>query len=168
MQYPVEFLRAQQLLYDPLGLKVDQFVYERESREYEAATFLLEGHFARFRVAKITPTKVGQFVTLWKREGNGPILPFDLADPVDLFVINVKRNDDFGQFVFPKVLLYEKGFISKGGDGGKRAMRLYPPWDKTDNRQAKATQKWQLDYFFQVPIQVEEEKNRFQCLLLSF
>jgi hypothetical protein len=29
------------------------------------------------------PTKVGQFVTLWKRLGRGPIQPFDLSYPVE-------------------------------------------------------------------------------------
>jgi MepB protein len=43
---------------------------------------LLNGLRVQYRVAKITPTKVGQFVTLWKRVGRGPIQPFDLSDPV--------------------------------------------------------------------------------------
>jgi len=46
--------------------------------------------------------------------------------------------------------LYEKGIISKDGQGGKRAMRIYPAWDVTDNPQAKRTQAWQLNYFFEI------------------
>lgn len=26
-------------------------------------------------------------------------------------------------------------------------MRIYPPWDKAENSQAKKTQAWQLNYF---------------------
>ncbi len=26
-------------------------------------------------------------------------------------------------------------------------MRIYPPWDKADNAQAKRTQAWQVQYF---------------------
>jgi hypothetical protein len=41
-----------------------------------------------------------------------------------------------------------KNYVSKDGKGGKRAMRIYPPWDITDNRQAKKTQAWAVDVFF--------------------
>jgi hypothetical protein len=37
---------------------------EAESAEYGAYTFELNDLSVRFRVAKITPTKIGQFVTL--------------------------------------------------------------------------------------------------------
>lgn len=30
-------------------------------------------------------------------------------------------------------------------------MRIYPPWDITDSRQANKTQAWQLMYFFEIP-----------------
>jgi len=47
-------------------------------------------------------------------------------------------------------VLYEKGFISKERKGGKRAMRVYPPWDITESNQAKKTQEWQIKYFFEI------------------
>jgi len=43
--------------------------------------------------------------------------------------------------------LLEYGIISKAGIGGKRAIRVYPGWDKPDSNQAKKTQAWQQYYF---------------------
>lgn len=145
-----DFLAARKLVFEPSDLVVSGLHKEAESEEYGAFEFKLNGLAIKFRVAKITPTKVGQFVTLWKRFGTGPILPYDMADPIDLFVISVRNSEHFGQFVFPKALLCEKGIVSKEGRGGKRAMRVYPPWDITENRQAKKTQSWQLMYFLEI------------------
>lgn len=123
---------------------------EAESKEYGACTFRMNNQIVKFRVAKITPTKTGQFVTLWKRIGNGTIMPYDTTDPIDLFIISVRSGEHLGQFIFPKDVLQRKGFISSDGIGGKRAMRVYPPWDKPDSRQAKNTQNWQLLYFAEI------------------
>jgi hypothetical protein len=145
-----DLLIVQKTVYEPSGLVCKDFVQEAESQEYGACTFVVNGRCVKFRVAKITPTKVGQFVTLWKRVECGPIMPHDMTDSVDLFVISVRDGQSFGQFVFPKNVLYEKGFVSKQGQGGKRAMRVYPPWDTVDNHQAKQTQLWQLHYFLEI------------------
>lgn len=145
-----DLIAAQKFAYAPIGLTIDHFAAEAESKKYAAAEFKMNDLNIKFRVAKITPTKVGQFVTLWKRIGKGPIQPFDMADPFDLFVISVRTADDFGQFVFPKTVLHEKGIISKDGKGGKLAIRVYPPWYVADNKQAISTQKWQLLYFFKI------------------
>lgn len=120
---------------------------EAESADYGAYEFVLNERRIKFRVAKITPTKIGQFVTLWKRIGNGPIQPFDLSDPVDCFVVSTRHAENFGQFVFPTSVLCAHDIVSKQGEGGKRAIRVYPPWDKTVSHQAQKTQRWQLDYF---------------------
>jgi hypothetical protein len=93
---------------------------------------------------------MGQFVTLWKRLGQGPIMPFDALDPIDLVVISVQKGDHYGQFVFPKKVLAAKGVFTTNCKDGKRAIRVYPPWDATENAQAKRTQKWQLEYFLEV------------------
>ncbi len=39
------------------------------------------------------------------------MIPYDLSDPVDLFVVSVRKGDYVGQFVFPKNVLHEKGFV---------------------------------------------------------
>jgi hypothetical protein len=163
--YP-DLIAAQKLAYEPSGLMMDHFAIEEESEEYAASEFTMNHRSIKFRVAKITPTKIGQFVTLWKRIGSGPIQPFDMSDPFDLFVISVRTPEYFGQFVFPKLVLYEKGIVSKDGKGGKRAIRVYPPWDITDNKQAIETQKWQLSYFFEIPLNAQTEVSRIQKLFL--
>lgn len=141
---------AQERAYGPSGLTAVRIVQEAESSEYGACVFEMNNKIIRFRTAKITPTKIGQFVTLWKRIGNGPIMPFDKADAVDLFVVSVRKNDRCGQFVFSKELLWQRGFVSCEGKGGKRAMRVYPPWDRPDSPQALKTQAWQIGYFFEI------------------
>lgn len=44
------------------------------------------------------------------------------------------------------------------------AMRVYPPWDKAINRQAQKTQKWQIDYFLEIPKNSETDLIRAQTL----
>ena len=153
-----DLLAAQRLAYEPGNLNCDMVIQEKESQEYAACTFEMNNKIINFRVAKITPTKIGQFVTMWKRIDNGPIMPYDLSDSFDLFVISVRKAEHFGQFVFPKSVLWQKGFVSKDGKGGKRAMRVYPPWDITDSPQAKKTQTWQLIYFFEIQPNVDISK----------
>ena len=150
MTHP-DLLMAQKHAYEPNKMTISHLKKEAESEDYGAFEFSMNSKKIKFRVAKITPTKIGQFVTLWKRNGKGPILPYDTTDPIDLFVISVRTPNHFGQFVFPKNVLYEEGVLSKEGKGGKRALRVYPPWDIAENNQAKKTQKWQLLYFFEIP-----------------
>ncbi|TRW25824.1 MepB family protein [Flavobacterium zepuense] len=145
-----EPFKTKSLIYDTLGYTFDTLVAEKESQDYSAFTFTLNNLKIVFRSAKITPTKTGQFVTLWKRLSNGPIMPFNALDPIDLVVISVQKNNYYGQFVFPKKVLAAKGVFTTNCKDGKRAIRVYPPWDVTENAQAKRTQKWQLDYFLEV------------------
>lgn len=146
-----DFIAAKKLVYDLCNMTTSEPVMEIESAEYGGFVFTLNGFNVRFRVAKITPTKIGQFVTLWKRSACGPIQPFDASDSVDFFVISVRSNKNFGQFVFPKSILCEKNVFSINSKGGKRAIRVYPPWDKTTSKQAQKTQEWQLKYFLAIP-----------------
>ncbi len=144
---PPDLIAIQSQVYQPLGLACSAPQAEAESADYGAFTFALNGARICFRVAKTTPTKVGQFVTLWKRQGKGPIEPFDQSDAVDCFVVSTRAPGYFGHFVFPKAVLCDHDVVSTDGVGGKRAMRVYPPWDRTTSRQAAATQRWQADYF---------------------
>lgn len=147
---PQDLLKAQQLAYESIGLVYKNLEQEPESQDYDACVFEINNKIVNFRTAKVTPTKLGQFVTFWKRNNSGIIIPYDMADPLDLFVVSVRSGNNFGQFVFPKGVLCQKGFISKDKTGGKRAMRVYPPWDITKNDQAKKTQTWQLLYFCKI------------------
>lgn len=124
------------------------FQLEAESSEYEACRFGLDGRAIVFRVAKTRRAKLRQFVTLWKRPTpDSEIVPLDLADKVDSVVISVADADRRGQFIFSKQLLLEKGVMSCEGKGGKRAIRVYPPWVVPTAKEAIRTQRWQTEYF---------------------
>ncbi len=145
-------------VYEKCALKISHFELESESLEYDACQFDLNGLHIRSRSAKITPKKVGQFVTFWKRNANGPIEPFDQKDPIDFYVVNVRAENKFGQFVFPKLILVKKGIVSTEEKEGKRAFRVYPKWDLVHNKQAERTQKWQLNYFYEINESVDLKK----------
>lgn len=159
-----ELNEVHQRIYDLLDFSYSQPVMEQESAEYGACDFVLDNLSIKFRVAKTTPTKIGQFVTLWKRLGKGPIQPYDSADPVDFFIINTRKGDRFGQFIFPKSVLCQQDIFSINNIGGKRAIRVYPPWDIAVNRQAQKTQKWQLAYFLEIPQNTEIDVARARLL----
>ncbi|MYR04003.1 MULTISPECIES: MepB family protein [unclassified Streptomyces] len=143
-----DLLVAKASVYEPGGFVCSLPVPEPESAEYAACAFTVDDRSVRFRVGRTTPTKVGQFVTVWQRSEAGPIRPFDAGDAVDLFVISSRDGDGFGQFVFPREVLCERGIVSRDGVGGKRGFRVYPPWVTTTSRQARGTQAWQVRYFF--------------------
>ncbi|RYY32229.1 MAG: hypothetical protein EOP46_19460, partial [Sphingobacteriaceae bacterium] len=131
-----DFLKTKALLYDKQGLVVENLQTEKESSEYGACTFTLNGQRIIFRVAKVTPKKPGLFVAIWKRADNGSTKAYDFADDFDLMVISVTIGDNFGQFVFTKSILKTKGIISYNGKGGKRGIRVYPPHVQNLNKQA--------------------------------
>lgn len=137
-------------VYNKCGLEISDLKIEVESKEYNASRFELNGLKIIYRNAKITPKKNGQFVTFWKRKNNQPIEPFNESDQIDFYVINVRAKDKFGQFVFPKSVLIKRGIISSENKEGKRGFRVYPGWDTTASKQAGKTQKWQLNYFYEI------------------
>ncbi|MCX5923915.1 MAG: MepB family protein [Candidatus Dependentiae bacterium] len=153
-------------IYKSAGLMCDNIIIEPESKEYSACRFIINNKQAHFRVAKITPTKIGQFVTLWKRTASGPIAPYDESDSIDLWIISVYSGNHFGQFIFPKSVLLKQGILSKNGIGGKRAIRVYPPWDKAESKQATETQVWQLNYFLDLDPQ-NLNMQKIKALLLA-
>lgn len=159
-----DFIVIKDLIYDIIGLQYSTFMIDPESIEYTACTFTLNNFSVLFRTAKITPTKIGQFVSIWKRIPGGTTRPCDLADDIDFFVINVRDNHHFGQFVFPKSILLEKDIMSQNSKGGKRGIRVYPPWDVATNKQAIQTQKWQLNYFLDIPKNHEVNMERARLL----
>ncbi|MCL2586774.1 MAG: MepB family protein [Firmicutes bacterium] len=102
--------------------------------------------FTIFRKSKITPKKIGQFVTIYKRT-NGFNMPFDSTDNFDFIVIEVVEGDYRGRFKFGKEVLIKNGVITHGETRGKMGLRLYPPWIKPAAKQAINSQKWQLPHF---------------------
>lgn len=143
----------------PIGLRLDNYTEENESKDYGACRFEIKGLKIVSRNAKITPTKIGQFVTLWKRLKSGPIAPFHERDAIDLLAINVENGKQLGQFVFPKSVLCARGVFSTMTREGKRGIRVYPPWDKPASKTALKTQAWQLKYFIELKEEVLESSD---------
>jgi hypothetical protein len=134
-------------VYDECNFDFNNLKLNEESKEYGACSFDLDGKKIQHRVSKITPTKMGQFVTIWKRNPKGTTEPFDLSDEIDFIIITSRSGDHLGQFIFPKQVLADKGIITQNGQSGKRGIRVYPPWDVPRNKQAMKTQSWQFNYF---------------------
>lgn len=151
-------------IFEVCGFKYSQPKPEAESSEYQAYNFKVNNKTVQYRHAKITPTKVGQFVTIWKREGKKAIQPYDISDNIDLFVVTVKTKNHLGQFVFPKAVLLKQGVFSVNSKGGKRAIRVYPPWDKTESKQAQKNQNWQLEFFAEIPKNKLIDIQKFKSL----
>lgn len=162
--FPKDLLVAKELVYDRFDFDCTQPQQESESIDYGAYRFYLNEKHVCYREAKITPTKTGQFVTLWKRVASGIIAPFDVSDPIDFVVINVQKGTFSGQFIFPKSILLEKGVFSTETKEGKRAIRVYPPWDETPNDQSIKSQKWQLKYYYS--ISPETDLRKFEKLII--
>lgn len=136
-----------EMVYDKCGFVLTNYKVNTESTEYEACSFNLNQNKIIFRTSKITPLKTGQFVAIWKRNTNGLTEPLDVLDDFDFLIITSKTNNNFGQFVFPKSVLVDVGIITQNNKTGKRGIRVYPPWDKTENKQAIKTQNWQTQFF---------------------
>jgi hypothetical protein len=155
-----DLILAVELVYTQCGFQCSAPKAEVEGAEYGAYDFKINGQPVKFRVSKITPTKTGQFVTLWKRKLNGPIEPFHVEDEIAFYIISTRNDQLFGQFIFPKSILHQKGILSDDNKEGKRAVRVYPPWDRTTSVQAQKTQKWQLDYFLDLsgnkPVEIDK------------
>lgn len=111
-----------------------------------------------FREAKITPKKIGQFVSVWKRNELGITQPHDLSDNFEFFIIKCQSKNKIGQFVFPKAELARRCIVTTPQKDGKRGFRVYPPWDKAENKQAIKTQEWQLNYFHYMNCEIDLQK----------
>lgn len=151
-----DFTAIKERLYDKCNFSYTTPT-EEEGSAYGAALFRLNDLTVRMRTAKITPKKIGQFVTLWKRNKEGKTEPYHISDPFDLCVINVRKNTLFGHFVFPKTILAKHRIVSTEQSQGKRGIRIYPPWSNPTSKQAQKTQKWQSAYF--IPISKESGTN---------
>ncbi|MEP1152098.1 MAG: MepB family protein [Balneola sp.] len=152
------FEEVQRKVFKRCSFHISEYEQERESQEYEACKFELNGQFIISRKAKVTPKKRGQFVTFWKRNRSRVIEPYSEDDKADYFVVNIISEGRHGQFVFPKSLLVQKGIISSKKKEGKRAFRIYSPWDEVISSQAKKTRQWQIDYFYEIKEDMDVKK----------
>ncbi len=148
-----------EIFYEPNHLTIKAIREETQNSDYGAGIFQLNSKSVRFRVAKITPTKIGQFVAFWEKDLDNKNQAFSYENATDLLVINTftNNNHSFGQFVFPKEVLLKQNILKTVTVKGKMAIRIYPSWDTPISKQAIATQKWQLPYFV-----VVNNKNSLQ------
>lgn len=153
-----------ELLFKPCGLKMTNMEQSPESQEYFAQTFQLSGQAVQFRIAKTTPTKTGQFVTLWKRNSKNLTVPFDISDDTNFYIIASRQEQHFGVFIFSKEILHENGVLSGKTKPGKRGIRVYPPWAEAANKQAITTQQWQTKCFVDLSDKTRPPKET--CKLL--
>ena len=145
--YPnFEFFRSCILQYG--GPDLQEISFDSESRAYEACEFLLNKRRIRFRAAKMTPKKSGQFVTIWKRNPeSGTTMPWEKSDAIDFALLFCDATHKKGFFLLPKSVLEKEGLITTVQKKGKRGFRIYAPWDIPTNAQAKKTKAWQLPFF---------------------
>lgn len=136
-----------------------------EAKDYDGYNFDIGALKFKFRKSKITPKKVGQFVTLWKRNTHNQTQPYDEHDQIDYYVIATTDQEKSGFFIFPKTLLIEKNILASSSGDGKRGFRLYPYWAITTNNQATKTKSWQTAYFIANDTNEEELINRLQAYL---
>lgn len=134
-------------VYERCDFELTNFQMDVESITYGACIFQLNERKIQYRISKITPLKIGQFVTIWKRNAQGMTEPFDIFDTIDFVIITTKNHNKIGQFIFPKSVLIDKGIFSTKNKLGKRGIRVYPTWDIPISVQAQKTQAWQLNYF---------------------
>jgi hypothetical protein len=122
-----------------------------EAIEYSGCEYCLNNQRYIQRTAKVTPKKIGQFVTLWKRNSSGITVPFNAKDNFNYIVIICSQDKKLGRFLFPKNILIQKKIISNIPEDcdGKRGFRVYPKWDMPTSKQAIETQNWQLEYFIE-------------------
>lgn len=156
-----ELKQIETLLLETTQTPISNLIPEEESKEYLAYNFESEKLKFKFRKAKITPKKVGQFLTLWKRNSKQETEPFTASDNIDFYIILTQDNAHYGYFIFPKDELIKRQILSTELKEGKRGFRVYPTWVKTQNKQATKTQIWQTHYFLDFTMENQANKKRF-------
>ena len=150
-------------VFAPAGMTLSSPVTrEVEGAEYGAFRFGLDGRKLVFRIAKTTPTKPGQFFTLYQRAHPGaPIAPLACDDALDVVVVASLG----GIFLFDRAVLIAQGVLSSAAAPGKRALRIYPPSSVPLARQAIRTQQWQAPYFLALAPDGSADPARTRLLL---
>ncbi len=135
-------------VFSRLGLEITDLNKDAECEEYSGFNFKLGQFSIKFRKAKITPKKTGQFVTLWKRNPQTKETePFASDDTFDFFIIFAEDKNQQGFFFFSKNTLVQHKILTTSSQTGKRGFRVYAAWDIPGNRQAEKTGIWQNKSF---------------------
>lgn len=142
-----EITRLNNLIFKPLKLNITEIIPDLECDEYSGFNFKINENRIKFRRSKLTPKKVGQFVTFWKRDSDGKTVPFSVNDDFDFYLISIEENESSGFFIFPKAVLEKENLISSELKVGKRGFRIYADWHFPNSKQAEKTKLWQTQFF---------------------
>lgn len=105
-----ELEQLQNSIFSKLNLIISRLQPDSECEEYFGHSFQLNQFSIKFRKAKITPKKIGQFVTLWKRNPESKqtepftsedLLIFTLSSVIK--VINPDSSFSPNKFLFRKI-----------------------------------------------------------------
>lgn len=140
--------------YDENNIIMSDLQMDGKSHSYK---FKLNGKNVIYRCGKITPIKMGYFVTLYKRNLLLQCVPFDYTDDVDFYIIGLPIINK--QFIFTKNTLADNGIISRDNKNGKRGFRLYHPHIRVNSKQALNSQEWQSKCFID---NLKDYYNNFQ------
>ena len=152
--------------YQSMGFAVSAPSFETSSQDYGACFFYLNEQLVRLRVGKVTPIKIGCFITLWYRNPQGTLTAYAQTDPFSHLVVLVGSTSQHGQWIFPKKTLIEKKIIASDHSPGKAAFRLYPNWEPALNPQAIRTQSWQRNYFIETTNKAQVSLQQMQAMFL--
>lgn len=123
---------------------------EEQNSDYESGTTTIDGQRWRLRTARVTATKPGAFVAVWRRSRQGNTEPFPADESVAGLAVFVEQGANRGVFWFTGEHLRELGITSSERQAGKRGFRVYPAWCAGLNREAARSQAAQAAAFVQV------------------
>lgn len=129
------------------GIACSEIVSEEQTSDYEAGRAKIGSGTWRIRTARVTPTKPGAFVAVWRRSPSGKTQPFESSDACDGLLVFVPDGSRFGVFTFTREHLVEHGVVQSPLAPGKRGFRVYPSWCMDLNAQATRTQRAQAGAF---------------------
>lgn len=116
---------------------------KEQNSDYESGVARVGTEQWRLRTARITPTKPGAFVAVWKRGESGSTRPFTADESMSGLLVFVEELERFGVFQFTAAHLISLGYVSSDLYPGKRGFRVYPAWCTDLNSQASRTQRAQ-------------------------
>jgi hypothetical protein len=149
----------------PLNLAISDIIQDLECEDYFGFNIKINQLNIKFRKAKITPNKIGKFVTLWKRNLIGETEPFNINDDFHFYIIASTENEKSGFFLFPKFTLENHQILTNEKKLGKRGFRVYTNWDYPDSKQALKSKIWQSEYFIDLENNLKENIKKFKNIL---
>ncbi|MEB4615596.1 MepB family protein [Leucobacter sp. M11] len=132
----------------PAGIALGAVTPEPEAAGYAGGLVRVGARQLRIRTARLTPKKTGLFVAIWTRRADGSSGPVPGDDPSDGVLLFVAEGEHRGAFLVPGRGPDPLGLRANlDGSGGKRGVRLYPPWSQAESAQAGRSQHAQAPFF---------------------